>query len=609
MSIINLEKDNIINDFSSVIEPLDKKDMIKEDSSPKIVVGIDFGTSGVGYAFCFSNNKNVIFSSTFDGQEKDKKVPTEIILDTDLNFVLAFGNECKGYISRYDKKDYEYFRNIKMNLYKKNYKIKSTNGKEANIEIIITKILEVVSKNAINQIRKKHDSSLTKEDIKWVVTIPAIWEEQSKKIMINASISAGLIKKNSDLSLFLALEPEAAGIYYNSPNVSFNEENINGGKPYIVCDIGGGTVDICTHRKINLSNDQTQLIEEYPPLGGDYGGNMINQEFIKRLIVEIFGEDNINELKNDISSEDWSKFENDIESEKKKFSYYEPKDIKLDCRIFEDDSGKTLQDYIDDYNKKKDLEYKYDIKKSENKRNRWELLVPSQVFLDITKEISKKIFTHIEEIYNNVHTGFILFTGAGSKNFNITNFIHDFAKEKNMDIYMVSPEYPEISIANGAVLFGFDSNVIRKRKAKYTIGIMSVTEWKEDLHKDKGIKGHFELYDEFYCTNLFSKFITINQYLNFDEVITKKYNALKPNPSIVFYKTLKENCTFIDDERDENGELIAQKFGELSFNIGKDYDKNNNLTKVSMKVGGTYIDVSAVYLKTNKKVPITLTFV
>ena len=608
MSKINLENDNTINDFSSVIKPLNKKDKIKPDNSPNIVVGIDFGTSGITYAFGFSNNLDNIFSSIFDGQEKDKKVPTEIILDTDLNYVLAFGNECKGYISRYDKKDYEYFRNIKMNLYKKIYKIKSTNGKEADIELIITKILEVVSKNAIDQIKKKHNSSIKKEDIKWVVTIPAIWEEKSKKIMINASISAGLIKENSDLSLFLALEPEAAGIYYNSPIVSFNEENINGGKPYIVCDIGGGTVDICTHRKVNISNNQTELIEEYPPLGGDYGGNMINQEFINRLIVEIFGEDNINDLKNDVSSEDWSKFENDIESEKKKFSSFEPKDIKLDCRLFEDDSGKTLQDYIDDYNKKKNLKYKYEIKKGQNKRNRWELLIPSQIFVDITKEISKKIFSHIEEIYNNVHTGFILFTGAGSQNFNITNFLYDFAKQKNMDIYIVSPEHPEISIVNGAVLFGFDNNVIRKRKAKYTIGIMSTKEWNENLHKDKGKKEHFEMFDGYYCSNLFSKFITINQYLNFDEIITKKYDALVPNPSIVFYKTTKENCTFID-EKDENGELIVQKFGEVSFNIGKDYDKNNNLVKVTMKVGGTYIDVSAIYIKTKKDQQITQTFV
>ena len=41
-----------------------------------------------------------------------------------------------------------------------------------------------------------------------------------------------------------------------------------------------------------------------------------------------------------------------------------------------------------DYIINKFPKYKYEIKKGQNKRNKWELLVPSQVFTDITKEIS-----------------------------------------------------------------------------------------------------------------------------------------------------------------------------------------------------------------------------
>ena len=603
-----MEGNNINNIYNDIgFTPQRSINKINLIDNPQIVVGIDFGSSGVGYAYAFSNNITNIISSDFNGQSKDKKVPTEIILDTNLEDVLAFGEKCKDYIIAYDKNNYMYFKNIKMNLYRKIYKIKSTNGTEADIEFIITKILEEVSKNAVNQIQKKNNMNIEKKDIKWVVTIPAIWEEKSKNIMINASKKAGLINEYTDLSLFLALEPEVAGIYYNSPNISFAQQNINGGKPYIICDIGGGTVDICTHRKINISINETELIEEYPPLGGDYGGNVINEEFIKRLIIEVFGEENIINLKNDDCSEEWDKFENEVEKLKKMFDEHEPKDLKLDCRIFEDDTKKTLEDYINDYNKK-NLKYKYDIKKSQNKRNKWELLVPSQIFSDITKEISKKIFSYIEEIYNNVHTGFILFTGGGSQNYNISHFLYDFAKEKNMDIYITTPEHPEISIANGAVLFGFDSNVIRKRKAKYTIGIMSSRSWKEDIHKEKGIKKRYDLHEGYYCSNLFSKFITINEYIEFDKVITKKYDAMVPNPSIIFYKTLKENCTFID-EQNENGEPIIEKFGEVSFDIGRDYDKDNNLVKVNMKIGGTYINVSAEYLKTRKKLKVTQTYV
>ena len=57
-----------------------------------------------------------------------------------------------------------------------------------------------------------------------------------------------------------------------------------------------------------------------------------------------------------------------------------------------------------------------------------------------------------------------------------------------MVINIETPEHPEISIANGAVLFGFDNNVIRKRKARFTIGIKSSRDWDENIHKGKGKK-------------------------------------------------------------------------------------------------------------------------
>ena len=94
---------------------------------------------------------------------------------------------CKHYIKTHDKDTYQYFKNIKMNLYNKIYTIKSTNGKEAFIEDIISKILKKISENAFLQIKNSLGETLQKKDIKWIVTIPAIWEEKSKQIMINAS--------------------------------------------------------------------------------------------------------------------------------------------------------------------------------------------------------------------------------------------------------------------------------------------------------------------------------------------------------------------------------------------------------------------------------------
>ena len=355
----------------------------------KIVVGIDFGTSGIGYAYGFSENIDKIFLSNLHLQKSENKVPTEIVLDNNLIDILAFGNECKSFISTHEKDKYEYFKNIKMNLYHKIYLIKSTNGKEVDIELIIFKILKKISDFALEQIKITSNIIVKKEDIKWVVTIPAIWEERSKQIMINASIKAGLIDENSDKSLFLALEPEVAGIYYYTISQScesYKNDHITQGKPYIICDIGAGTVDICTHRKIMVNNKTPELIEEYPPIGGDFGGNKINEEFIKRFIVEIFGEKKVKELRTNPNDEDWDDFEKSIE-DKKKYSYEnELCNIILDCEIFNDESDdKTLDYYIKEYDKK---DHKYKIQK----KKKWQLEFSSQIFLDIAKELSLNIF-------------------------------------------------------------------------------------------------------------------------------------------------------------------------------------------------------------------------
>ena len=83
----------------------------------KVVVGIDFGSSGCGFAYSFMN-KDKIYHCDISGADVDKKVPTEIILD-DNNNVLKFGPKCKQYLKEKGLKTGHYFRGIKMKLYEK----------------------------------------------------------------------------------------------------------------------------------------------------------------------------------------------------------------------------------------------------------------------------------------------------------------------------------------------------------------------------------------------------------------------------------------------------------------------------------------------------------
>ena len=168
----------------------------------KVIVGIDFGSSGTGYAFSYNNHKDIRLGK-FDNQGTEPKVPTQIILDSKLERVLAFGNECENYIDSNGlfNNGELFFQKIKMNLYDGIYMIKpQNNSNEYPLEDIISKILEYIKENSFKYIQDSHPK-ITFEQIKYVVTVPAIWDLSMKGIMIKACEKAGLLNQKTDILL------------------------------------------------------------------------------------------------------------------------------------------------------------------------------------------------------------------------------------------------------------------------------------------------------------------------------------------------------------------------------------------------------------------------
>ena len=150
--------------------------------------------------------------------------------------------------------------------------------------------------------------------------------------------------------------------------------------------------------------------------------------------------------------------------------------------------------------------------------------------------------------------------------------------------------------------------VILLGKEKPNIGIRTSKVWDENLYKDKGEKTYIDLMKRDECTNLFTKFITRNEYIGFNQVISKILYAGVKNPGIIFYKTLKDNCKYID-EKDENGNNILEKFGEATLDIEEGFDINKREIKIDMKMGGTYIYTIAKYLVNGKYKKTTQNFI
>lgn len=568
------------------------------------VVGIDFGSSGTGYAYSFNNPDDIILG-TFQDQGVDVKVPTEIILSKELK-ILAFGEKCKKYISENQLVNGElYFQRIKMSLYNNQNTIKPQNDTlNYNLVDIIGKVLEFVKLEAIRSIRE-HRENFNENKIKWVVTVPAIWNEKQKGIMIKASEQSGLISKNNyntNKFNFFALEPEAASLYC-SQDKAVDPNYIMPGKTYIICDLGGGTGDIVTHSK----SIEGKISEKYQAIGGNYGSDEIDKEFFNQVIYKLFGFKNYNSL-NLKNKEigfpwteeslywEWINLQEEIKKRKKINENSKDKYFTLNCQIFQDFTNDIgIENLVNKYNSKCHHGWDVTIKNT----NHWILSLPNTIFVDLINRQALKISEEISEIKKNVNNvESILYVGGYCSNETLINFI----KKKFKNIAHLKPSHPEIAVVKGAVLFGINPNIIQIRKAKYSIGFCTNYLWDEIKHGLVGEKIFDEEENVYRCKNCFDSFIKIGQNISVNDEIIHYFKMQGPRYcKLLFYKSYKKEPILCEEE---GVELI----GKDEFDLGENYPIGQRNIIVKMKFGGTFVEATCIHKKSGKNVKLNLYF-
>lgn len=76
---------------------------------------------------------------------------------------------------------------------------------------------------------------LLRQQISYVITVPAIWSEKAKELTRIAASRAGITRRN----LILVTESEAAALYCATV---CDEADLQVGDRFLICDAGGGTV-------------------------------------------------------------------------------------------------------------------------------------------------------------------------------------------------------------------------------------------------------------------------------------------------------------------------------------------------------------------------------
>ncbi|WAR27208.1 HS12B-like protein [Mya arenaria] len=143
--------------------------------------------------------------------------PTCVLIEPDGKTFSAFCYDAETrYTSLVDAEEHEkwyFFRRFKMNLYNKDIKrdleIEDSTGKKLHANFVFSVAIRFLKDDLLKVIDDRIKGGVKPEEISWVLTVPAIWDDGAKQFMREAAETAGI---SSD-QLIIALEPEAAAIY------------------------------------------------------------------------------------------------------------------------------------------------------------------------------------------------------------------------------------------------------------------------------------------------------------------------------------------------------------------------------------------------------------
>ncbi|GJJ71575.1 hypothetical protein EMPS_03925 [Entomortierella parvispora] len=144
----------------------------------------------------------------------------------------------------------------------------------------ISDFLRALHEYVAGKIEQELGKRFTRDSFRYCLTVPAMWSDKAKDTMRQAAIRAGLVKTSDHMDrLMLVTEPEAAALYCER---SCKEYDLKHGDRFLICDAGGGTVDLIVY-DISETAKGRSLSEVTKGHGASCGSMLIDQNFGKLL--------------------------------------------------------------------------------------------------------------------------------------------------------------------------------------------------------------------------------------------------------------------------------------------------------------------------------------
>ncbi|CAG2244503.1 unnamed protein product [Mytilus edulis] len=570
--------------------PKDDNETIREpDRKNLIVVAIDFGTTYSGFAYCKLKDYEVYKEAC---KKRSRKCRS-----TYLHFGFEAVNFFYNNAETIDFTEWYYFEHFKMMLYNEKDQLTEKTDLEESVMIgnkarrkkmkamfVFAAVLRHFKELLLNR-RANETSSIDEGDIDWVITVPAIWDLKARTFMRDAAKEAGIPINQ----LKLALEPEVASIHCRRVPVSV--QTLNDGKKtiakmtigskYIVLDQGGGTTDIAVHE---ITGENT-LKEIHYACGGHWGGITVNEAFY-RFLIDVFGENVVDKIKQEKPSA-YFKLLHNFEETKKCFDEEKLKDGEGKSKVI------IPIEWIQYFEKSNIVALKESVKKS-NFKGRVKIVsdkmrIKNNLFRTFFDYAIENIIAELNKLVQkeelrDVKT--LLVVGGHSESPVLINALYE--NLPNFDI--VVPKQPSLAILKGAVLYGFEPETITSRVMQYTYGIAMQRPFIPGVDpyskRNSLVNGLVD--------NVFDKHTERGQTVKAGEFLKEhEYVPARQEQMAVrfkFYATQNKNPKYVTDE---GCSCIGTLYFELSGGM-----KSNKEMKLKINPSGTQI-VAVVTEKDN----------
>ncbi|KAF9276168.1 hypothetical protein BGZ88_001895 [Linnemannia elongata] len=244
-----------------------------------LLVAIDFGTTFSGVAYAFKQNGEVLEMTTWPHQANlYGKVPTVSAYSKENDKMHSWGYAAKAAMLTPNARNLDLLQKFKLFLDNDLAPYLPPLPRTINPQNAISDYLRAIHTHAIAEILKNGGGGMIdpQHHIQYCLTVPAMWTDAAKGVMRRTAIEAGLIQpQDPPHRLLLVSEPEAAAMYCERKCEQFNLQQ---GDRFMICDAGGGTVDLIVFQ-VDYSSGTRALTEVTRGSGASCGSGFLDENF------------------------------------------------------------------------------------------------------------------------------------------------------------------------------------------------------------------------------------------------------------------------------------------------------------------------------------------